>query len=275
MSDDRSDAPHEPLVTPPPAGDGAPPSGSPSPAAAAGVPAAAQSALARFERGEGHGVGALLAVSADGHRLVSSPRPDVRTADGYLRMTARILLESGKKPWRTIGIVSAQEGEGRSAAAVNLAVCLGRTKGREGRVLLVDGDSRRRALTGMFCGQDAGGAAEPRQHPALIGTALDGVDLMTAPRFDDGLAIAAPKAWSDTFAELGGLYPQIIVDCPAVVESPEGLVLRECVDQLILVVRAGRTPRRLIERTLGALSSKVIGVILNGDGPSRAAESWA
>ncbi len=264
MSDPHAPSPHEPLVTPPPAG------------APADVPPAAQSALARFERGEGHGVGALLAVSADGQRLVSSPRPDVRTADGYLRMTARILLEAGKKPWRTIGILSAQEGEGRSAAAVNLAVCLGRTKGREGRVLLVDGDSRRRALTGMFCGQDVAGAVtEPRQHPALIGTALDGVDLMTAPRFDDGLAIAAPKAWSDTFAELGGLYPHIIVDCPAVVDSPEGLVLRECVDQLILVVRAGRTPRRLIERTLGSLSSKVIGVILNGDGPSRASESWA
>ena len=58
-------------------------------------------------------------------------------------------------------------------------------------------------------------------------------------------------------------------------DSPEGLILRECVDQLILVVRAGRTPRRLIERTLGSLSSKVIGVILNGEGSSRSAEAWA
>jgi len=242
------------------------------------VPAAVSSSLARFERGQGHGVGALLAVSADGRRLVASPVPDARTADGYLRMTARILVEGGKRPFRTIGIVSANEGEGRSAAAVNLAVCLGRTKGRDGRVLLVDGDSRRRAVTGMFCGMDgtsASGGPAPVQHPTLIGTALDGVDLMTAPRFDDGLAIAAPKAWSETFAELGTIYPHIVVDCPAVVESPEGLVLRECVDQLILVVRAGRTPRRLIERTLGSLASKVIGVILHGDGARRATESWA
>ncbi len=261
MIDVHPDSPTEPLVTPPPRADDT------------AVPHVAASALARFERGEGHGVGALLAVSADGHRLVSSPVPDVRTADGYLRMTARILVEGTKRPFRTIGIVSAQEGEGRSAAAVNLAVCLGRAKGRDGRVLLVDGDSRRRALTAMFCGP--GGGAEPAQHPALIGTALDGVDLMTAPRFDDGLAIATPKAWSDTFAELGGHYAHIIVDCPAIVESPEGLVLRECVDQLILVLRAGRTPRRMIERTLGSLSSKVIGVILNGDATSRPSESWA
>lgn len=263
MSADASVPEPEPLVTPPPAADGAAPT------------AAVRSALARFERTEGHGVGALLAVSSDGRRLVSSPTPDARTADGYLRMTARILVEGSKRSFRSIGIVSAHEGEGRSAAAVNLAVCLGRTKGREGRVLLVDGDSRRRALTGMFCGPETGPGAEVRQHPTLIGTALEGVDLMTAPRFDDGLAIAAPRAWSESFAELGALYPQILVDCPAVVDSPEGLVLRECVDQLILVVRAGRTPRALIQRTLGSLASKVIGVILNGDASTRPAESWA
>lgn len=266
MSDARSKPDEVPLVTPPPSMD----------AAASEEAKVAASALARFEHGEGHGVGALLAISADGHRLVSSPVPDSRTADGYLRMTARILVEGGKRPFRTIGVVSAHEGEGRSAAAVNLAVCLGRTKGREGRILLVDGDSRRRALTSMFCGAGAGAqSGEPARHPALIGTALDGVDLMTAPRFDDGLAIASPKAWSDTFAELGALYPCIIVDCPAVVDSPEGLVLRECVDRLILVVRAGRTPRRLIERTLGSLAARVLGVILNGDASNRPSESWA
>lgn len=272
MSDARPPSPNDPLVTPLPAREPqvvvTPPPGTTS--------AAVASSLARFERTEGHGVGALLAVSADGHRLISSPVPETRTADGYLRMTARILVEGSKRPFRTIGVVSAQEGEGRSAAAVNLAVCLGRTKGRDGRVLLVDGDSRRRALTGMFCGHDGGtGGGQPARHPALIGTALEGVDLMTAPRFDDGLAIAAPKAWFDTFAELGKVYPHIIVDCPAVVDSPEGLVLRECVDQLILVLRAGKTPRRMIERTLGSLASKVIGVILNGEGSRRSKESWA
>jgi Mrp family chromosome partitioning ATPase len=273
MSDPTARTDARPLVTPPAAGPEV--IVTPPPAAREEVSAVAATSLARFERGEGHGVGALLAVSADGHRLVSSPVPDSRTADGYLRMTARILVEGGKRAFRTIGVISAQEGEGRSAAAVNLAVCLGRTKGREGRVLLVDGDSRRRALTAMFCGPSGAGGTQPIHHPALIGTALDGVDLMTAPRFDDGLAIAAPKAWSDTFAELGGAYAHIIVDCPAVIDSPEGLVLRECVDQLILVLRAGRTPRRMIERTLGSLSSKVIGVILNGDGASRPSESWA
>jgi len=214
----------------------------------------------------------LLAVAPDEGRLVSSPSPDARTADGYLRLTARILLEAERTGFRTVGVLSATSGEGKTAAAVNLAVCLGRAKGRRGRVLLVDGDARTRALTDMFCAKDAPARADgaagtpPSRHPMLVGTALDGVDLMTAPPSDDELSIAAPSAWMETFRELGALYPHVVVDCPAVSENPEGLVLRECVERLVLVVRAGRTPRRVVERTLGSVAGNVIGVILNGGG---------
>jgi Mrp family chromosome partitioning ATPase len=209
----------------------------------------------------------LLAVTPDEGRLVSSPSPDARTADGYLRLTARILLDAERTGFRTLGVLSATYGEGKTAAAVNLAVCLGRAKGRRGRVLLVDGDSRTRALTNMFCAKEAPGAAagtSSSRHPMLVGTALDGVDLMTAPPAGDELSIAAPSAWIETFRELGALYPHVVVDCPAVSENPEGLVLRECVERIVLVVRAGRTTRRVVERTLGEASGNVLGVILNG-----------
>lgn len=218
---------------------------------------------------------ALLAVSADGARLVATPQPEARTADGYLRMTARILLEFQKQELRSIGVVSAYEGEGRTAAAVNLAVCLGRAKGRVGRVLLVDGDARRRALSKMFCGPEAPGAdGEGRPHPMLIGTALDGVDLMTAPVLDDGLTVTSPAAWVATFRELGAMYPHIVVDCPAVLENPEGMVLRECVQQIVLVARAGTSTRTLVKKTLGQTAAKVLGVILNGAPPGGSTETW-
>ena len=43
------------------------------------------------------------------------------------------------------------------------------------------------------------------------------------------------------------------------------LALRACVDQWVLVVRAGRAKRE-VERTLGALSHRVLGVVLNAPG---------
>jgi Mrp family chromosome partitioning ATPase len=198
--------------------------------------------------------------------MVPSPKPDRRTADGYLALAARVLLESQKLGFRSVGMLSARDGEGRTAAAVNLAVCLGKARGRRGRVLLVDGDPRNRALTRLFCGVGTGGdgaeGADGDGVPRVVGTTLDGVDLMTAPASKDRLSVSSPEAWQKAFEELGGPYPHIVVDCPPVLENPEGIVLRECVDQLVLVVRAGRS-KRDIERALGSLQHRVLGVVLN------------
>ena len=100
---------------------------------------------------------------------------------------------------------------------------------------------------------------------------------MTAPVLDDGLTVSAPDAWVKTFQELGAMYPHIVVDCPAVLESPEALVLRECVQQIVLVVRSDRSTRTAVRRTLGAVSGRVLGVIMNGtQGASGAtgADGW-
>jgi Mrp family chromosome partitioning ATPase len=210
----------------------------------------------------------LLAVAEDGSRLLATPKPDPRTADGYLRLTAHVLLESKKLGFRTVGVFSAMDGEGRSAAAVNLAVCLGRARGREGRVLLVDADTRQRTLSKLFFGSSRGeGPAGAVRHPMLIGTALDGVDLMTAPMEEDGLTLTTPDAWAKTLDGLGGAYPHVVVDCPSVLDDPEGLVLREVVDRLVLVVRAGR-PRREVEKAVGEHGARVLGVVVNGGVPS-------
>ena len=48
-------------------------------------------------------------------------------------------------------------------------------------------------------------------------------------------------------------------------------------EELVLVVRAGKTPQKVVERALGSVRKRVLGVILNGvDGrPSAMKESWA
>jgi Mrp family chromosome partitioning ATPase len=210
---------------------------------------------------------AALAVASDGH-LVSQSPDERLAADGYLRLTAHVLLASERRGFRSIGVLSPNDlpGESRTAAAVNLAACLGRTRGRRGRVLLVDGDARRRALSRMFCGSER--AADEGRHPMLVGTTLEGVDVMTAPDGGDVLALHAPEAWVAAFEELGRDYRHIVIDCPPVLDDPAGLVLRECVDEIVLVLRAGETTQRAVRRAVGQVGGRVLGVILQG----RAAE---
>jgi Mrp family chromosome partitioning ATPase len=204
-----------------------------------------------------------LAVASDGHLVSQSPDERV-AADGYLRLTAHVLLASERRGFRSIGVLSPTEppGESRTAAAVNLAACLGRTRGRRGRVLLVDGDARRRALSRMFCGADERGGEG--RHPLLVGTSLEGVDVMTAPEGGDVLSLHAPEAWVAAFEELGRDYRHIVIDCPPVLDDPAGLVLRECVDEIVLVLRAGETSKRAVRRAVGQVGGRVLGVILQG-----------
>ena len=234
----------------------------------------ATTALARIVNGDLEARSNAMLAVPQGDRLLPVSRHDEATADGYMRLTAHILLQAQRTSFRTVGVISALAGEGKTTAAMNLAVCLGRTRGREGRVLLVDADARQRSLSRLLCGSAEDEA--DRRHPMLLATAFEGVDLMTAPAGGDGLTLYAPAAWRATLEELGTRYAHIVVDCPPVLDNPEGLVMRECVDELVLVVRAGSTPRRLVERALGNVGRRVLGVILNGvaTAPAVRAETW-
>ncbi len=213
--------------------------------------------------------GAVLAVR-DGNRLRPLERPDPETANGYLRLTAHILLRAQRQLFRSIGVISARDGEGKTTAAVNLALCLGRTRGRTGRVLLVDGDARHRTLTKLITGDMSDvDREEAAKHPMLVATGFEGVDLMTAPVAPDGLTLHDPAAWAQTIHDLSDRYAQIVIDCPSVLDNPEGMVLRECAEELVLVVRSGRTTRKTIEQALGSVNKRVLGVILNGGATAR------
>jgi len=210
-------------------------------------------------------------LAVQGDRLLPVESPDTDAADGYLRLTAHILLQAQRRPFHTLGVISARDGDGKTTAAVNLAVCLGRTRGRLGRVLLVDGDARRRTLTRLLCGPDPADALPEElasRHPMVVATGFANVDLMTAPWGADSLTLHDPGAWAQTLEELRGRYGQIVLDCPSLLDDPEGMVLRECAEELVLVVKAGATTRASVERALASVRKRVIGVILHG-GSSR------
>jgi len=209
---------------------------------------------------------AALARVSD-HGIVPTHTPEPRTADAYLRLTAHLLLQSERSNLRTIGVLSAVPGEGKTTAAINLAACLGRARGRTGRVLLVDGDGRKRTLSRLM----ADGANGPSDQPMLVATPFESVDFFSASPEVAGPNIHSPAAWTETLAALASRYPQVVVDCPAVLDDPEGVVLRECVDALVVVVRSGATTRGMLRRAVGRATSRVVGVIVNGARSARTA----
>jgi Mrp family chromosome partitioning ATPase len=57
----------------------------------------------------------------------------------------------------------------------------------------------------------------------------------------------------------------IIIDGPPILSTPDPLVIARHVDGVLLVIRAGKTPRDYLTKALQSLnSSKIMGIVLNG-----------
>ena len=70
--------------------------------------------------------------------------------------------------------------------------------------------------------------------------------------------------------ELVGRYDRIILDTPATLGLPDSKIVAELCDGVVLVVRAGVTPREEVAAVLEVLDRRrILGVILNGAEISR------
>ncbi len=205
---------------------------------------------------------------------------DERVADPLRGISAALLAAS--KASKTHGrlITSPTAQSGKSSLAVNLACSLAST-GRS--VLLVDGDNSGQGVTRAFEKVKALGLNE-----FLHGTC--GAEAVVHETHVENLRVMPAGSRDVRFGEVlasrhvqGRLravfepYDEVIVDSPPVLASSVAVVLATLVDEVVMVLRAGRstqqeaqTARRLMETVGGKLS----GVILNAVDPKTAPYSY-
>ena len=74
-------------------------------------------------------------------------------------------------------------------------------------------------------------------------------------------------ALTDVIAELKAKYGMVVLDLPAVLNNSDTQVLARLADQLVVVVRAGVTPSKLVRQALDELPEEtILGVVLNDSG---------
>jgi Mrp family chromosome partitioning ATPase len=57
----------------------------------------------------------------------------------------------------------------------------------------------------------------------------------------------------------------ILIDSPPVLSAPDPLLVSRQVDGVIMVIRAGKTPKDSVAKALSSLkSTKILGIVLNG-----------
>ena len=204
-------------------------------------------------------------------RLVSFTSPGSFAAEQYqgLRLTIERLIKT--QGAQVLAVTSPAAGEGKTLTAVNLAGALARES--EARVLLIDADLRRPAvattlglpaspgLTDVLASEDLDlSAAVQRVQPYQLsvlpaGTAGSAIHrLLRSPRFEPLLQRARQE------------YDVVIVDTPPLLPVFDSAVLARIVDQMLVVVAANQTPRKLLGEALNLVDpSKVMGIVFNRD----------
>jgi len=175
--------------------------------------------------------------------------------------------------WRSILVTSPVKGDGKTTVAANLAAAM--ALDYEQQVLLIDADLRCPSIHRYFGLNDSPGLAEylgSNSGPDLLSyvqnTALPGLRVLPAgsPTALSSELLATERMKS-LIREIPELFPghQIIVDTSPVLSTSDPLVLSRIVDGLVMVVRAGKTPRDCLSAAFRSLgSNKVMGIVLNG-----------
>jgi len=174
---------------------------------------------------------------------------------------------------RTIAITSPVKKEGKTTVAVNLAASVALEY--EEKVLLIDADLRAPSVHRYFNLEGTPGLTEYLSSHSVPGikslireTHLQGLQVVPAgrpSRFSSELL--AKDKMRLILDEIHRVMPDytIIVDTPPVLATPDPMVLSRQVDGVIMVVRAGKTPKDYLSKALNSFNSgKVLGIVLNG-----------
>jgi protein-tyrosine kinase len=167
-------------------------------------------------------------------------------------------------------LTSALDQEGKTLCAANLAIALSMSV--EARVLLLDADLRHPSIGSRFGGYGRKGLVDCLEGRAdwrdcIESTPHDGVSILPAgARSSLAPELLGSDRMGTIIAELRSEFPHhfLIFDAPPILLTADPLVLARHMDRVLLVVRAGVTPRAAVTKAVEILGPEVIlGVIFN------------
>ncbi len=172
-------------------------------------------------------------------------------------------------------VTSSVPDEGKTvmaAALAQISVMSGK------RVLLIDGDLRRRALTKQFNSESSAGLVALLSGNASLQEVLHhddqaGMDVLTADKSKvTAVDVFSSKRFEAFIGEMRKSYDFIVIDTPPVLAVPDARVIAQNVDAVIYMVRWNATTRRMIRAGLDLLAQvnvPVAGLTLTRIDPKR------
>lgn len=207
-------------------------------------------------------------AGAQNKRRISLLQPQSYVAEQFRTLRARIDSLSAQRPIRTVVVTSADEGDGKTMSAVNLALVMSMSVGC--KIALVDCDLRNpRVHHALGLRVDAGLAevllGEAELDRAIIpveGTGLQVLPVRGVPANPSELLASAKM--KELIEKLATDFDRVILDVPPTLGVPDARIVSELADGILFVVRAGSTPTWDVEAALDCLDrTRILGLVLN------------
>jgi len=191
-------------------------------------------------------------------------------AEQFRVLAGRVIQLRDKKGLRILVVSSALVGEGKTTVSVGLAVTL--AKDYLVDTILIDGDMRNAAVSARLGRHDDKGlmnvlAGECDLNAALFQHAHRNLKILCAGRSNNGDRMSLPAMRGEMQRLLDGLRHRdvlVIVDGPPILPMADMNLYAEIVDGILMVVKGGKTPQRVVIEALDFLEGRQIeGVVLN------------
>lgn len=201
-------------------------------------------------------------------RMVCFDDGESPVAEAFRLLGVRIRHLGRDRALKKILITSTIQQEGKSTVAQNLAGTLALTT--QQRVLLIDGDHRRSAISEVFHLGSSSGLSEYLRNEQEVEKCiyhLEGHSLWILPTGrvrSNALELLQSTKLTELIEQLSAWFDWIVIDSPPVLPLADTSVWARIADGILIVARQGITERRHLKRGLEALESKkIIGALLN------------
>lgn len=209
-------------------------------------------------------------------RLVAALAPQSLAAEQYRSLRTRLSRSENGRAMRAIIVTSPNKGDGKTLTAANLALTMAQEF--QQRVLLIDGDLRRPAIHRLFGIAETPGLSDVLMGGATLEDALVTVRDHRLTLLPSGIIPMHPAELlgSSTMRRvldtLRTRFDRILIDMPPVAPLADVTIASAVADGVLMIVRAGVTPKPAIEHALAGLDrSKVLGLVLNDAGQASTA----
>ncbi|MBM4272330.1 MAG: polysaccharide biosynthesis tyrosine autokinase [Deltaproteobacteria bacterium] len=228
-------------------------------------------------------LGPIPAIASDqgdgnpGNPVVRKPEEDLVTinlpkssaSESYRGIRTSIQFSSANSTPRVILVSSSGPAEGKTITAANLAITMAQAGNK---VAILDCDMRRPRIHRLFnIVKDRGlsnvlvGNCEV--HEAILHTEVPNVDIIpSGPIPPNPSEILGSPQMVSLVEHLKNDYERIIIDSPPISAVTDAVILSQYVDGVLLVIRAGETPREIVRNGISQLQSvnaRILGAVLN------------